>query len=179
MWSRAVCEGAVAGLAGAMVMTAAEKLEQRWTRRPDSYVPARTLERLTRLPERQGSRATLDNLAMHLGQGALLGVLRGVMAMAGLRGPWASGMFWVVRLTNDQILENATGVGAPPWTWPRRELVVDLFHKGVYAFTTGLVADTLAARHGLGPGQRHAALTPGRRPHVAPPAREAAGRGSR
>jgi hypothetical protein len=111
------------------------------------------------------------NLAMHYGQGILLGTLRGVMATAGLRGPWASTMFWVVRLTNDQILENATGIGAPPWTWPRRELVIDLLHKGVYAFTTGLVADALAARHGLGPGQRHANLRPGRHQDVGPPAR--------
>jgi hypothetical protein len=177
MWSRAVLEGMGAGLIGAIVMTAAEKLEQRWTRRPDSYVPARTLERLIALPERQGRQAVAVNLAMHLGQGAILGALRGVMATAGLRGPWSSAMFWAVRLTNDQVLENATGVGAPPWTWPRRELVVDLVHKGVYASTTGLVADAMAARHGLGPGQRHAALKPGRRPHVAPPPRETAGRG--
>jgi len=176
MWSRAVLEGMEAGLIGAMVMTAAEKLEQRWTRRPDSYVPARTLERLIALPKQQGRPAVAANLAMHLGQGALLGALRGVMATAGLRGPWASAMFWTVRLTNDQVLENATGVGAPPWTWPRRELVVDLVHKGVYAFTTGLVADAMAARHGLGPGQRHAALMPGRHSHVGLPVRAEVGR---
>ncbi|MFD0395808.1 hypothetical protein ACFQ3Z_42180 [Streptomyces nogalater] len=74
------------------------------------------------------------NWAMHYGQGALLGVVRSVMAHAGLRGPVASTQFTVVRLTNDQILENATGVGAPPQTWPRKELVVDLLHKAVYAF---------------------------------------------
>jgi hypothetical protein len=77
-------------------------------------------------------------------------------------------MFAVVRLTNDQILENATGVGAPPPTWPRRELAVDLLHKTVYAFATGAVADALAARAGPGPGQRHAALRPSREPDVGP-----------
>lgn len=40
-------------------------------------------------------------------------------------------MFAVVRLSNDPILENATGVGAPPQTWPRQELLVDLLHKTV------------------------------------------------
>jgi hypothetical protein len=171
MWSRGVVEGIAAGAVGGLVMTFGEKLEQRFTGRPDSYVPARTLERLTGLPERPGRQPRAANLAMHLGQGALLGALRGVMATAGLRGPWSSAMFWSVRLTNDQILENATGVGAPPWTWPRRELVIDLLHKGVYAFTTGLVADMLAVRHGPGPGQRHAAMRPGRHEHVGPPPR--------
>jgi hypothetical protein len=174
MWSRAMVEGAGAGLAGALVMTAGERLEQRWTRRPDSYVPARTLERLAGLPENPRKQPVALNLAMHLGQGALLGALRGVMATAGLRGPWASGMFWAVRLTNDQVLENATGVGAPPWTWPRRELVVDLLHKAVYAAATGVVADALAARHGPGPGLLHAEARPGRRSDVGPPPRRAA-----
>ncbi|OXM61217.1 hypothetical protein L1857_33810 [Amycolatopsis thermalba] len=168
MWARAVAQGAVAGLAGVLAMTAAEKVEQRFTGRPDSYVPGRTLSRLAGLPDRPRRSV---NLAMHFGQGVLLGALRGVMATAGLRGPWASAMFWAVRLTNDQTLENATGVGAPPWTWPRRELVIDLAHKGVYAAGTGLVADWLASRYGEGPGQRHASLAPGRRSGVGPVAR--------
>lgn len=171
VWLRAVANGAVSGLVGAVAMTVAEKLEQRWSGRPDSHVPGRTLLRLMGLPERSGRQPQAVNLGMHFGQGALLGSVRGVMAAAGLRGPWASAMFWSVRLTNDQILENATGVGAPPWTWPRRELAVDLLHKGVYALATGAVADALAARSGPGPGQRHAGLRPGRREHVGPPAR--------
>ncbi|MCP2257100.1 hypothetical protein LX15_000785 [Streptoalloteichus tenebrarius] len=103
---------------------------------------------------------------MHFGQGALIGVPRSVMAHSGLRGPQTSAMFAVVRLTNDQILENATGVGAPPPTWPRRELVVDLLHKAAFALATGLAADLLAAPSGPGPGQRHANLRPGRHADV-------------
>ncbi|MET8547259.1 hypothetical protein [Micromonospora zamorensis] len=118
-----------------------------------------------------------QNLAMHYGQGALVGVLRSVMAQAGLRGTWASGMFTAVRLTSDQILENATGVGAPPLTWPRAELAIDMVHKSIYGFATGAVADVLAARDGAGPGQRHAALRPGRHSDVGPLPRAAARRG--
>lgn len=80
-------------------------------------------------------------------------------------------LFTVLRLTSDQILENATGVGAPPQTWPRSELVVDVLHKVVYAYATGVVADALAAREGLGPGQRHAAVRRGRHADVGPVAR--------
>jgi len=169
MMKRALWEGLVAGASGVLVMTLGEKVEQRLTGRPDSHVPARVLQRLTGMRERPGGRQPVPvNLAMHFGQGVLLGVLRSVMAHAGLRGPWSSAKFAVVRLTNDQILENATGVGAPPPTWPRGELVVDLLHKTVYAFATGVVADALAARSGPGPGQRHAALRPGRHAGVGP-----------
>ena len=171
MMRRALWEGLVAGGAGVLVMTLGEKLEQRLTGRPNSYVPARVLQRLAGMRERAGKQPLPVNWAMHFGQGIALGVLRSVMSHAGLRGPWSSAKFAVVRLTNDQILENATGVGAPPQTWPRGELVVDLVHKGVYAFATGVVADALAARTGPGPGQRHAAVRPGRHAHVGPVSR--------
>ena len=162
MMRQALWQGLVAGAAGAAVMTAGEKVEQRLTGRPDSYVPARVLARLTGLPERPPEQSRGLNLAMHFGQGALVGVVRSLMAQAGLRGPVSSAKFAVVRLTNDQILENATGVGAPPETWPRRELVIDLLHKTVYALATGAVAGALAAQDGPGPGQRHASMRPGR-----------------
>ncbi|MGK5740258.1 hypothetical protein [Micromonospora sp. URMC 103] len=179
MLTRALWQGTLAGLAGTAVMTVAEKAEQRLSGRPDSYVPARVLERLLRLPEKPTTQPRSLNLAMHYGQGALVGVLRAIMANAGLRGPWASAMFTVVRLTTDQVLENATGVGAPPQTWPRRELAVDLLHKAVYGFAVGLVADALAARSGPGPGQLHAAKLPGRHHDVGPLPRSAAAWGRR
>jgi hypothetical protein len=168
MMKRALWEGLIAGGAGVLVMTVGEKVEQCLTGRPDSHVPARVLERLAGMRERSERQAVPVNWVMHFGQGIVLGVLRSVMAHAGLRGPWSSAKFAVVRLTNDQILENATGVGAPPSTWPRQELAVDLVHKAVYAVVTGMVADALAARSGPGPGQRHAAMRPGRRSDVGP-----------
>ncbi|MFE6333537.1 hypothetical protein ACFVP3_00160 [Streptomyces sp. NPDC057806] len=174
MMKRALWQGVVAGTAGVLVMTLGEKAEQRLTGRRDSHVPARTLERLTGMREYPERQPVPVNLAMHAGQGVLFGVLRSVMSHVGLRGPWASGKFAVVRLTSDQILENATGAGAPPQTWPRGELVVDLLHKTVYAFATGVVADALAARSGPGPGQRHSAMRPGRRPDVGPLPRDQA-----
>ena len=137
-------KGMLAGAAGVAAMTLAEKLEQRLTRRPDSYMPAHTLERLLGLPRRPDRERRALNLGMHVGQAILLGAWRGVMAEGGLRGPRASAMFAVVRFANDQTLENVTGQGAPPWTWPRDELAIDVMHKGIYAFVTGAVADALA-----------------------------------
>jgi hypothetical protein len=80
---------------------------------------------------------------MHWTTGAALGALRGVWAVVGLRGPRADLAHTVVRLATDQTLENATGVGAPPRTWPPREQAVDVLHKAVYSFVTGVVADRL------------------------------------
>jgi hypothetical protein len=139
-----VWKGMLAGAGGVAVMTIGEKIEQRLTRRPSSYMPAHTLERVAGIKQRPDHERQGLNLAMHIGQAMLLGAWRGLMAEGGLRGPRASAMFTVIRLANDQTLENITGQGAPPWTWPRDELVVDVLHKAVYAFTTGVIADALA-----------------------------------
>jgi hypothetical protein len=135
----------VAGAGGVAVMTLGEKLEQAITKRPTSFMPAHTLERVLGQRQKADSERGTLNLAMHVGQAILLGAWRGLMAEGGLRGPRASALFTLVRLANDQTLENLTGQGAPPWTWPRDELAVDVLHKGVYAFVTGAVADALAA----------------------------------
>jgi hypothetical protein len=144
MLGHAALRGALAGLAGVAVMTLGEKAEQALTHRPDSYVPARTLTALStgrRLPE--AARPLVRNHLMHWGTGAAVGALRGVWAATGLRGWRASAWHTSVRLATDQTLENATGVGAPPWTWSRRDQVVDVAHKAVYSFVTGAVADRL------------------------------------
>lgn len=140
-----VWKGMLAGAGGVAVMTLGEKLEQAITKRPNSFMPAHTLERVLGLREKPDSERAKLNMGMHVGQAILLGAWRGIMAEGGLRGTRASAMFTVIRLANDQTLENVTGRGAPPWTWPRDELIVDVLHKGVYAFTTGAIADALAA----------------------------------
>ena len=145
MKRNAMLYGLVAGVAGVAAMTAGEKLEQVFTRRPNSFVPAHTLGRLLRLPHKPDAERLWLNWTMHWGQGILLGAVRGLMAEQGLRGPVGSFLFMNLRLLNDQTLENATGVGAPPWTWPVDEQIIDLLHKGVYAFVTGAVADYFIA----------------------------------
>ena len=141
----AAARGAILGLAGVAVMTAGEKLEQAVTGRPSSYVPARTLMTLLgRRPDDVEQPPGWNHL-MHWGTGATLGALRGVWSVVGLRGPRASLAHTVVRLATDQTLENATGVGAPPHTWPAGEHVVDVVHKAVYSFVTGGLTDRLVA----------------------------------
>ena len=141
----AAARGLLAGLVGVAAMTAAEKVEQRLTGRPSSFVPGHTLERLLGRPSRPDHERVWMNRAMHWGQGVLLGAVRGLLAARGVRGPFGGFLFLNLRLLNDQSLENATGVGAPPWTWPVDEQAIDLLHKAIYAVVTGLVADRLVA----------------------------------
>ena len=141
----AALAGAGAGLAGVAAMTLAEQLEQAVTGRADSYVPGRTLQALLGRRPGEGDRSPVWNHAMHWGTGALVGALHGVWAAVGMRGPRAHAAHLAVRLATDQTLENTTGVGAPPHTWPLSEQVVDVAHKAIYSFVTGLVAERLVA----------------------------------
>lgn len=141
----AAARGAVAGLAGVAAMTAAEKVEQTITGRPNSYVPARALLALAGRTPGDNTRPPAWNHVMHWGTGALLGALRGVWSATGIRGSEATVTHTVVRLAFDQTVENATGVGAPPSTWPRFERLVDVGHKAIYSLVTGAVADRLVA----------------------------------
>ena len=126
-------------------MTAAEKVEQAVTGRPNSYVPARALLTVLGRSPRDDARPAAWNHAMHWGTGALLGALRGIWSATGIRGSEAMVTHTVVRLAFDQTVENATGVGAPPAAWPRSERVVDVAHKALYSLVTGAVADRLVA----------------------------------
>jgi hypothetical protein len=139
--ARGAALGVGAGLVGVAAMTAGEKLEQAFTGRPSSFVPARAL--LTLLGRRPGDqdRPVGWNHAMHWGTGAALGALRGVWAVTGLRGPVMNAWHTATRLAFDQTVENITGAGAPPPTWPLQEQVVDVLHKAVYSTVTGFVAD--------------------------------------
>lgn len=84
----------------------------------------------------------------------MLGAVRGIMAKNGFRGPVGSFLFMNLRLLNDQTLENATGVGALPWTWPKDEQAIDLIHKGIYAFVTVAVSDALVTGPATSPDVR-------------------------
>lgn len=138
---RGAALGLVAGLAGVAAMTLSEKVEQHFTGRPNSDVPARTLQKLTGLRARSEATNLMANHVMHWGTGMLLGTVRAAMSARGMRGVVPSVAFGALRLTVDQTLENATGVGSPPHTWPRAELALDVGHKLIYALVTGLVTD--------------------------------------
>lgn len=137
----AAARGALSGLAGVAVMTAGEKVEQALTKRPNSYVPARTLLTLLGKHPSDSQKPVVWNQVMHWGTGAALGSLRGIWAATGIRGPLAHTKHTAVRLAFDQTLENATGIGAPPTSWPAKEQIVDVVHKALYSLTTGIITD--------------------------------------
>ena len=142
--AKGTVNGLIAGVAGTLAMTVSEVLEERITGRPPSYIPAHVMERFLGLPTKPDKERKALNWAAHIGMGIAPAAWRGIMAEGGLRGPMSNLLYTAGRITFDETFENVSGVGKPPWEWPMGLATIDVMHKAVYAFTTGMVADRLA-----------------------------------
>jgi hypothetical protein len=80
---------------------------------------------------------------VHWGHGVAMGALRGILDVAGLKGPAASAAHLALVWGGDAVLYRALGIADVPWRWGADELGADLLHKGVYAVVTGAVYDAL------------------------------------
>lgn len=151
--ARAVVTGALAGVAGTVVMTAFQRLvEMPLTGRRESYEPANMVQRLTgRRPRKHRQRRQLNYLA-HFGVGAGWGAAHGAVAeRSGLRGQRAVAAVFGLLWPADVLGVAALGVHEPPWRWTATETAVDFVDKLVLAQATGLIFDRVAQRR-PGPG---------------------------
>ncbi|KAI4635187.1 uncharacterized protein J4E87_000137 [Alternaria ethzedia] len=125
-------------------MSGSNKVEQFFTGRPDSYVPARTMgNHMGVSPEFYQRHTFLLNHAHHFGMGMLAGPFRAVMSYYGVIGPVAVFMHTGIRIMLDQLVETTANVSMVPWTWPINEQVIDILHKGTYALVTGYICDKM------------------------------------
>jgi len=70
--------------------------------------------------------------------------VRGLLDVAGLRGPAASAAHFALLWGGDAALYRALGIADVPWRWAAADLGTDLLHKGVYAAVTGATYDAMA-----------------------------------
>jgi hypothetical protein len=140
--ARNVGRGALAGVAGSVVMTAFQKLiEMPITGREDSYQPAKLAQKLLPVqPSGDAGRKRL-NYAAHTTLGAMWGAAYGVAAHQGLRGPRAVAATFATIYTQDVVMGTALGLGKPPWQWSRQDWTIDIVDKLVNIAATGAIFD--------------------------------------
>ncbi|MBA3307777.1 MAG: hypothetical protein H0T04_03730 [Chloroflexi bacterium] len=141
-----VAKGAIAGLAGTVVMTAFQKLvEMPITRRDDSYAPADFAERVLPVRPARGEDRKRLNYVTHFALGPMWGVAYAVAKRLRLSPPLAvTGVFATV-YTGDLALNTALGLYRP-WDWSGRDWAIDVVDKLVQAAATGAVYE-LALDH--------------------------------
>ncbi|MDP9431537.1 MAG: hypothetical protein M3P91_02125 [Actinomycetota bacterium] len=144
-----VGRGALAGLAGSVVMTAFQKfVEMPITKREDSYGPADLAQKLLPVePSSEAGRKRL-NYATHTALGAMWGAAYGVAAHNGLRGSRGAAATFGAIYAQDLVMITALGLGKP-WTWSTKEWTIDVVDKVVVIVATGTIFDRL-----LGPDAR-------------------------
>ena len=141
----AVGRGMAAGAVGTVAMTVSERLEMAVSGRAGSTVPGEVGAHL--VPGKDpGSDSDVEQLnsAVHWAHGITMGAVRGVLDVAGVRGPQASLVHFALLWGGDAALYRALGIADVPWRWNSEELATDMLHKGVYAAVTGVAYDALS-----------------------------------
>lgn len=142
----ALRRGAAAGLVGTAVMTVAQTVEQKLTRRPASTVPGQVGVTLLGGDRGDTARVRALNPWVHWGHGVAMGAVRGLVGQRVDGQPAATATHAAGLWSGDVLLYQALGVVPPPWEWTPQELATDIGHKGLYALVTGATYDALHRR---------------------------------
>ena len=134
-----IIKGLLAGFFATIIMTLSQTFEIKLTGRQPSTVPGQVASRLFRLsPKREDEMARLSS-AVHWMHGIALGAVFGLIMLTGVSVVTATAIFFVLFWSGDVLLYKALGIAPFPWHWRTNELLTDVFHKGLYAITTGII----------------------------------------
>jgi hypothetical protein len=149
-----VARGALAGVAGSVVMTAFQKLvEMPISEREDSYAPAELAQKLLPVHPQSAAGRWWLNYASHTALGAMWGAAYGVAAHKGLRGPRGAAATFAAIYSQDLVMIPALGLGKP-WQWSRKDWTIDALNKVVVIVATGAIFDRVLGPKALGPKAR-------------------------
>jgi len=143
-----VGKGLVAGFAGTAAMTVSSTLEARLRGRRPSTAPARATARVLGISSFEDSvaQARFNDLS-HWGYGTGWGVIRGLLAAAGLSPRKATAAHGAAVWGSAQVTLPALDIAPPAIFWPKEEIAIDAFHHTVYALATGIAYELLGSSH--------------------------------
>ena len=134
----AIGKGLVAGFAGTAAMTVSSTLEARLRHRAPSSAPARATAKMLGIKEFEDNvaKARFNDLS-HWGYGTGWGVVRGLLAAAGLTPKAATAAHGAAIYGAAQVTLPALEIAPPVVFWSKEEIAIDAFHHAVYAAATG------------------------------------------
>ncbi len=139
----ALGSGILAGLAGTAAMTVSSTTEAKISGRGASTTPADAAGKVAGVQPRDSEGEQRFNTLAHWGYGTGGGVFRGLLDVAGLRGPVASLVHFAAVLGAEQVIMPALGVGSPTPRYGAKAMGIGTLHHAVYAGATGAVYDYL------------------------------------
>jgi hypothetical protein len=143
--------GLVAGVAGTAAMTVSSTLEARLRGRAPSTAPARATAKVLGIKEFDSDLASARfNDLSHWGYGTGWGIVRGLLAAAGLSPKAATLAHGAAVYGAEQVTLPALDIAPPAIFWSKREIAIDAFPHAVYAAATGLAYRLIERRDGAG-----------------------------
>jgi hypothetical protein len=143
----AIGKGLAAGFAGTAAMTISSTLEAKLRGRAPSSAPARATAKMLGIKEFEDARAAARfNDLSHWGYGTSWGVVRGLLAAAGLPPRRATAVHGAAIYGAAQVTLPALEIAPPAVFWPKEEIAIDAFHHAVYAAAAGLAYELIDGR---------------------------------
>src|ERR1700761_3110572 len=127
-----------------VIMSVSQYVEIGLTRRAPSDLPIRLVEVIAKREAKPGFQR---ETALELGQGTLAAI---ALATANVLRPIpmaeAIALNALMMSLGNAAAVRAAGLGGMPWTWSRRELVIDLTHKTVLSMATRAIVERNSMR---------------------------------
>jgi hypothetical protein len=144
-------DGAQVGLFAALVLTCADRLEQKWLGRPQIYAPTAIAGRLSRRRSHRAvdstRQARIHGLLLRAGYSAGLGALYAVVRERLPRAPLVAGLTFGTEIWAFELLAMPRAGAVPPLrNWPRGEIALLLAHALVFGITSALAYDVRRSR---------------------------------
>jgi hypothetical protein len=138
-----LARGLLSGAAGTALMTLAQTLEMGASGREPSTTPAAALEKVLEIDPRSEAAEQRLNQLTHWAYGNGWGLLRGVLATVGLRGPGAAAAHLALVWGTALVMLPALELAPPAREWGARELVKDFGFHAVYALGASVAYELL------------------------------------
>ncbi len=139
----AIGVGLIAGLAGTIAMTLSQMAEMKVTHRKPSNTPANAVREVLDVePVTPGKAEEVSNEA-HLAYGTSLGMIRGILGLAGLKGIIADSFHFLIVWGGQLYMLPSLKVAAPITHQSAKTITTDIVHHIVYVATAGCVYDAI------------------------------------
>ncbi len=135
--------GLVAGLAGTVVMTAAQMVEMQITGREPSDMPYKAVKKTFGFEANSEEDKELISTVTHFAYGSTWGIPRGLMAAFGTDGLVGTATHFGAVWGTEHAVLPAMEIMEPVTEWEPKAIAVDALFHAIYALAVGLAADAL------------------------------------
>jgi hypothetical protein len=139
----AIGVGLMAGLAGTIAMTLCQMAEMKVTGRKPSNTPANAVREVLDVEPVSPAKAEEVSNEVHFTYGTSLGMIRGILGLAGLKGMIANTFHFLIVWGGKLFMLPSLRVAAPITHQSAKTIATDVVHHAVYIATAGCVYDAI------------------------------------